>query len=91
MRGIKIPLQDFALKMQGGLKRMGGAYLRDTTVYLIFFFKLRELLRSKWTERNLSCRGGLKFSLRFPDSSKIECSLPSTASSKVCGASLSIS
>ena len=29
MRGIKIPLQDFVLKMQGlGL----GAYLRDTTV-----------------------------------------------------------
>ena len=27
MRGIKIPQQDFALKMQGG-----GAYLRDTTV-----------------------------------------------------------
>ena len=24
MRGIKIPLQDFALKMQGGLMREGG-------------------------------------------------------------------
>ena len=32
MRGIKIPLQDFALKIQGGLMREGGAYLRDTTV-----------------------------------------------------------
>ena len=33
MRGIKIPLQDFALKMQGGAyARGGGAYLRDTTV-----------------------------------------------------------
>ena len=33
MRGIKIPQQDFALKMQGGggLMREGGAYLRDTT------------------------------------------------------------
>ena len=34
MRKIKIPLQDFALKkMQGGLMREGGAYLRDTTVH----------------------------------------------------------
>ena len=32
MCGIKIPLQDFTLKMQGGLMREGGAYLRDTTV-----------------------------------------------------------
>ena len=40
MRGIKIPQQDFALKMQGELMREGGggggggggAYLRDTTV-----------------------------------------------------------
>ena len=32
MRGIKIPLQDFALKMQRAYAR-GGAYLRDTTVY----------------------------------------------------------
>ena len=34
MRGIKIPQQDFALKMPGGLMRKGGggAYLRDTTV-----------------------------------------------------------
>ena len=30
MRGIKLPPQDFALKMQGGLMREGGAYLRDT-------------------------------------------------------------
>ena len=29
MRGIEIPLQDFALKMQGGLMREGGG---DTTV-----------------------------------------------------------
>ena len=33
MRGIKIPQQYFALKMQGGLMREGGAYLRDTTVH----------------------------------------------------------
>ena len=32
MRGIKIPPQDFALKMQGEFMRGGGAYLRDTTV-----------------------------------------------------------
>ena len=32
MRGMKIPSQDFALQMQGGLMREGGAYLRDTTV-----------------------------------------------------------
>ena len=33
MLRIKIPLHDFALKMQGGLMREGGgAYLRDTTV-----------------------------------------------------------
>ena len=33
MRGIKMPQQDFALKMPGGLMREGGgAYLRDTTV-----------------------------------------------------------
>ena len=34
MRGIKIPQQEFALKMQGGLMREGGggAYLWDTTV-----------------------------------------------------------
>ena len=31
MCGMKIPPQDFALKMQGGLMQ-GGAYLRDTTV-----------------------------------------------------------
>ena len=30
MGGIKIPQQDFALKMQG---EGGGAYLRDSTVY----------------------------------------------------------
>ena len=32
MRGIKIPPQDFPLKMQGGAYARGGAYLRDTTV-----------------------------------------------------------
>ena len=36
MRGIKIPPQDFALKMQGGLMCEGGrAYLRDTTVHVL--------------------------------------------------------
>ena len=38
MRGIKIPQQDFVLKMQGGLCARGGgggggAYLRDTTIH----------------------------------------------------------
>ena len=33
MRGIKIPQYEFALKMQGGLMREGGAYLLDTTVH----------------------------------------------------------
>ena len=35
MRGIKIPPQDLALKMHGGLMHEGGgggAYLRDTTI-----------------------------------------------------------
>ena len=32
MRWIKIPPQDFPLKMQGDLCARGGAYLRDTTV-----------------------------------------------------------
>ena len=31
----KIPPQEFALKMQGGLMREGGAYLRDTTIYAV--------------------------------------------------------
>ena len=33
MRGIKIPQQDFALKMQGSVMREGGSYLQNTTVY----------------------------------------------------------
>ena len=33
MRRIKIPQQDFALKMPGGSYARGGAYLRDTTVH----------------------------------------------------------
>ena len=36
MHGIKIPPQDFVLKMQGELTREGRAYLRDTTVYTYF-------------------------------------------------------
>ena len=32
MREIKIPPQDFALKMQGGAYARGGVYLWDTTV-----------------------------------------------------------
>ena len=40
MRGIKIPQQDFALKMPGGLMLEGGAYLRDTTVIVTTNFKL---------------------------------------------------
>ena len=36
MSGIKIPQQEFALKMQGGgLMREGGMYLRDTTVTIL--------------------------------------------------------
>ena len=36
MRGIKIPQYEFALKMQGGgLMRLGGAYLRDTMVFVL--------------------------------------------------------
>ena len=34
MRGIKISKREFALKMQGGAYARGGAYLRDTTVYI---------------------------------------------------------
>ena len=34
MRRIKIPQQDFALKMQGAYER-GGAYLWDTTVLIL--------------------------------------------------------
>ena len=33
MRRIKIPQQDSALKMPGGLMPEVGAYLRDTTVH----------------------------------------------------------
>ena len=33
MHGIKIPPQDFPLKMQGGAYARGGVYLRDTMVY----------------------------------------------------------
>jgi len=32
VREIKIPVQELWLKMQGGLIREGGAYMRDTTV-----------------------------------------------------------
>ena len=39
MRGVKIPLQDFALKIRGegvggGAYARGGAYLQDTTIYI---------------------------------------------------------
>ena len=37
MRGLKIPLQDFALKVQGGgLMCEGGVYLRDTMVHVCY-------------------------------------------------------
>ena len=36
MHGIKITQQDFALKMPGELMREGGAYLRDTTVLVMW-------------------------------------------------------
>ena len=39
MRGIKIPQQDFTLKMQGGLMRKGGVYLRDTMVQVYWSSK----------------------------------------------------
>ena len=35
MRGMKIPLQDFVLKMQGRAYTRGGVYLRDTTADVI--------------------------------------------------------
>ena len=41
MRRIKIPQQDFALKMPGGAYAQGGAYLRDTTV---LFYRCQTLL-----------------------------------------------
>ena len=34
MRGIKIPLQDFALKMQGGLMREGGRICQTLRYHL---------------------------------------------------------
>ena len=37
MRGMKMPLQDFVLKMQGG--GGGGAYLWDTTVHAVVLNK----------------------------------------------------
>ena len=48
MLEIKIPLQEFALKMQGGgLMHEGGAYLRDTTVMqLLYFFDQIAILYS---------------------------------------------
>ena len=36
MHRIKIPQQDFALKMPGGGLCARGAYLRDTTVYTVY-------------------------------------------------------
>ena len=50
MRRIKISLQDFVLKRQGGLMRKGGggggAYLRDTMVYNYTGYQ------SQWYNRN---------------------------------------
>ena len=54
MRGIKIPLQDFALKMQGrgggggggGAYARGGAYLWDTTVIVTSQLLLTRKLRA---------------------------------------------
>ena len=42
MCGIKIPRQDFALKMQGGAYARGGAYLRDTTVIIYYLFERQD-------------------------------------------------
>ena len=42
MRGIKIPPQDFPLKMQGGAYARVGAYLRGTTVNIMQKTKLIE-------------------------------------------------
>ena len=44
MRGIKIPQYEFALKMQGGAYARGGAYLRDTMVYV---------MQSDWKKGNM--------------------------------------
>ena len=46
MHGIKIPQQDFALKM-GGLIREGKAYLWDTTV-LVLHRRLLLLALCRW-------------------------------------------
>ena len=51
MHGIKIPLHDFALKMQGGgggAYARGGVYLRDTTVV-----KLSSLNRKRSTSSSV--------------------------------------
>ena len=47
MCGIKIPQQDFELKMPGGgAYARGGAYLRDTTVlYIIYLSAVRTSFR----------------------------------------------
>ena len=37
MRGIKIPLQDFALKMQGGLMREGGRICGTLRYFLLYY------------------------------------------------------
>ena len=40
MHGIKIPPQDFGLKMQGGLMREGGRICGTLRYYNIFYFIL---------------------------------------------------
>ena len=44
MRGIKVPQQDFALKVPGGPYARRGAYLRDTTVLV---YKANESLSTQ--------------------------------------------
>ena len=47
MRGIKIPQQDFTLKMQGGLMREGGVFAGHYGIFFtikFIFYKLSFLL-----------------------------------------------
>ena len=53
MRGIKIPPQEFALKMHGGgAYARGGAYLWDTTVHI--FMYCHKQIDSMWFTQHLS-------------------------------------
>ena len=44
---------------------------------------LRERLHCKWNRDALNTSGGVRFSIRFPDSQKVECCIASCASTQV--------